>query len=77
MEKLFIYKCENYRAEAEEKDLYASLDKVTDILEGQIRKTKTKKEKMMKDASLKNMETMEQGHHEIKNEIINYSYLSF
>ena len=31
---------ENYRAEAEEKDLYASIDKVIDILEGQIRKTK-------------------------------------
>ena len=36
---------ENYRAEAEEKDLYASIDKVIDILEGQIRKAKTKKEK--------------------------------
>ena len=30
---------EKYRAEAEEKDLYASIDKVIDILEGQIRKT--------------------------------------
>ena len=36
---------ENYRAEAEEKDLYASIDKVIDILEGQIRKTKTKKKR--------------------------------
>ena len=34
---------EKYRAEAEERDLYASIDKVIDILEGQIRKTKTKK----------------------------------
>ena len=34
---------EMYRAESEEKDLYASIDKVIDILEGQIRKAKTKK----------------------------------
>ena len=32
---------DKYRAEAEEKDLYASKDKVIDILEAQIRKTKT------------------------------------
>ena len=30
---------ETYRAESEEKDLYASIDKVIDILEGQIRKS--------------------------------------
>ena len=43
---------EKFRAETEDKDLYASIDKDIDILEGQIRKFKTKKEKMMKDASI-------------------------
>ena len=47
---------EKYRAVTEDKDMYASIDKDIDILEGQIRKTKTKKEKMMRDGSLKTME---------------------
>ena len=64
----------NYRAESEEKDLYASIDKVVDILEGQIRKTKTKKEKMMKDGTLK-IQTIEQAQNtEITNEILKYGY---
>ena len=65
---------ESYRAEAEEKDLYASIDKVIDILEGQIRKTKTKKEKMMTDASLKTMEVVTDKVSEIKDEIVKTSY---
>ena len=36
---------EKYRAVTEDKDMYASIDKDIDILEGQIRKAKTKKEK--------------------------------
>lgn len=47
---------EMFRAVTEDKDLYASIDKDIDILEGQIRKAKTKKEKMMKDSSLKALE---------------------
>ena len=39
----------SYKAVTEDKDLYASIDKDIDILEGQIRKAKAKKEKMMKD----------------------------
>ena len=35
---------EKYRAVTEDKDMYASIDKDIDILEGQIRKAKTKKE---------------------------------
>jgi putative sigma-54 modulation protein len=38
-----------YRAEATNDDLYVSIDKGIDLLEGQIRKNKTKKEKMNKD----------------------------
>ncbi len=45
----------SYKAVTEDRDLYASIDKDIDILEGQIRKTKTKKEKMQKDASIRQM----------------------
>ena len=65
---------ENYRAESEEKDLYASIDKVIDILEGQIRKTKTKKEKMMREGTIRNMEVEADHIAEISNEIIKTSY---
>lgn len=65
---------EKYRAEAEEKDLYASIDKVIDILEGQIRKTKTKKEKMMRERSLKDINQNISNEHEIVNEILKYGY---
>ena len=59
---------EKYRAVTEDKDMYASIDKDIDILEGQIRKAKTKKEKMMKDASIKNMEVATDHVAEISNE---------
>ena len=64
----------NYRAESEEKDLYASIDKVVDILEGQIRKNKTKKEKMMKDGSIKLQTTDQSKSSEITNEVLKYGY---
>ena len=64
---------EKYRAVTEDKDLYAAIDKDIDILEGQIRKTKTKKEKMMRDASIKALE-VEKETPEIQNEIIKTSY---
>lgn len=65
---------EKYRAAAEEKDLYASIDKVVDILEGQIRKSKTKKEKMMRDGSLKDINQSASQKNEITNEILKYGY---
>lgn len=65
---------EKYIAVTEDKDMYASIDKDIDILEGQIRKAKTKKEKMMKDASIKTMEIEESEEVEIKDEIIKTSY---
>ena len=67
-------KGEKYRAVTEDKDMYASIDKDIDILEGQIRKAKTKKEKMMKEASLKNMETVVDPVAEIADEIVKTSY---
>ena len=42
-----------YKAVTAHKDLYASIDKNIDILEGQIRKTKTKREKMNKEATIR------------------------
>lgn len=65
---------EKYRAVTEDKDMYASIDKDIDILEGQIRKAKTKREKMMKDASLKTIETVNNPAVEIIDEIVKTSY---
>ncbi len=65
---------EKYRAVTEDKDMYASIDKDIDILEGQIRKAKTKREKMMKDASIKTMETESDPVAEIRDEIVKTSY---
>ena len=60
----------NYKAVTEDKDLYASIDKDIDILEGQIRKTKTKKEKMQKDNSIKQMTFTGEEIFEIEDEVI-------
>ena len=64
---------EKYRAVTEDKDLYASIDKDIDILEGQIRKAKTKKERMLKDSTLKVLE-VESTKHEIEDEILKIEY---
>ena len=64
---------EIFRAVTEDKDLYASIDKDIDILEGQIRKFKTKKEKMMKDSSLKTL-GIEEKVHEVTDEILKTEY---
>ena len=45
----------SFKAVTEDKDLYAALDKDIDILEGQVRKSKARKEKMQKDSSIKQM----------------------
>ena len=64
---------EVFRAVTEDKDLYASIDKDIDILEGQIRKAKTKKEKMLKDSSLKALDT-EAPVREVADEILKTAY---
>lgn len=63
-----------YMAAAEDKDLYASIDRDMDILEGQIRKEKTKKEKAQREGSLKTMETGLNTANETSNEIVKTSY---
>ncbi len=63
------------RAVTETKDLYASIDKDIDILEGQIRKIKTKKEKMNKEESIRLKETnTANGEVVVENEVIKTLY---
>lgn len=64
---------EVFRAVTEDKDLYASIDKDIDILEGQIRKSKTKKERMLKDSTLKVLD-VEEPVHEVTDEILKTEY---
>lgn len=66
---------DNYKAVTAHKDLYAAIDKDIDILEGQIRKMKTKKEKQNKEESIKQKEVMNMGPmHEVENEVIKTLY---
>ena len=62
-----------FRAVTEDKDLYASIDKDIDILEGQIRKSKTKREKMQKESSLKELNAQKVVH-EVEDEILKIEY---
>ncbi len=48
-----ITRANTFRAVTEHKDLYASIDKNIDILEGQIRKAKTKRDRVNKEDSIK------------------------
>ncbi len=64
-----------FRAVTADKDLYASMDKDIDILEGQIRKWKTKREKQNKDDSIKFQNEVNGSEPtEIENEIIKTLY---
>ena len=71
-ESRVAYQGITYKAVTAHKDLYASIDKNIDILEGQIRKAKTKKEKMDKDASIRI--SQEEDSAEPENEIIKELY---
>jgi len=63
-----------YRAVTAHKDLYASIDKDLDILEGQIRKMKTKKDKANKENSIKAIMANQGGKLEVEDEIIKTLY---
>ena len=68
-------KSDVYKAVTEDRDLYASIDKDIDILEGQIRKAKTRKEKMQKDSSIKQIAIDgSETAHAVENEIIKTMY---
>lgn len=63
-----------YRAVTAHKDLYASIDKDMDILEGQVRKIKTKKDKANKEDSIKNLVVNSESESTIENEVVKTIY---
>ena len=64
-----------FRAVTAHRDLYASIDKDIDILEGQIRKWKTQKDKATKDGSIKQYQAISfENEKGIENEIIKTLY---
>ena len=67
---------EIFRAVTEDKDLYASIDKDIDIVEGQIRKMKTKKEKQMTSESIKDYEiiSFNEDSHQVEKEVLKTQY---
>jgi putative sigma-54 modulation protein len=69
---------ETYRAVTAHKDLYASIDKDIDILEGQIRKAKTKKDKQNMTESIRLKDSLNGADQskEIEDEIIKTIYYS-
>lgn len=67
-------KQDTYRAVTSHKDMYASIDKDMDILEGQIRKWKTRKDKANKDDSIKSMAGNFEDGAKMENEIIKTIY---
>ncbi len=70
-----ITRANTYRAVTEHKDLYASIDKNIDILEGQIRKAKTRRDRINKEDSIKVKETVFQVEEKpIEDEIIKTLY---
>jgi len=74
-EILVSVQTDTYKAVTAHKDLYAAIDKDIDILEGQIRKTKTKRDKMNKEDSIKQKELLNLGNtKEIENEVIKTLY---
>lgn len=73
-EILVVVNGKKFRAATEDKDMYAAIDKDMDILEGQIRKAKTKKEKLMREGSIKNIEESLEKQPEIENEILKVAY---
>lgn len=71
-----VVKGDMFRAVTADKDLYASIDKDIDILEGQIRKWKTKRDRQNKEDSIKQKNVLNNPEHvaEIENEIIKTIY---
>jgi putative sigma-54 modulation protein len=68
-------KGDSYRAVTSHKDMYASIDKDIDILEGQIRKWKTRKDKTNKEDSIKTLQVSETNvGNQLEDEIIKTIY---
>ena len=67
-------KQDTYRAVTSHRDMYASIDKDIDILEGQIRKIKTRKDKANKEETIKTMQDVFAEKVKIEDEIIKTIY---
>lgn len=67
---------ETFKAEAASKDLYASIDKDIEILEGQIRKSKTKKDKQNMVETIRMNNQVNSENSEADGEIIKTIYYS-
>ena len=65
---------DDFRAVTAHRDLYAAIDKDVDILEGQVRKMKTKKDKQNMTESIRIKEEMKSDDAEVSNEIVKVLY---
>ena len=65
---------DEFRAVTAHKDLYASIDKDIDVLEGQIRKMKTKKDKQNMTESIRLKEETRTEDKEVTDEIVKVLY---
>ena len=65
---------DEFRAVTAHKDLYASIDKDIDILEGQVRKMKTKKDKQNMTESIRMKEEARNEDAEVTDEIVKVLY---
>ena len=65
---------DEFRAVTAHKDLYASIDKDVDILEGQVRKMKTKKDKQNMTESIRVKEGLKSEDAEVTDEIVKVLY---
>ena len=65
---------EDFRAVTAHKDLYAAIDKDIDILEGQVRKMKTKKDKQNMTESIRAKQAANAEDTEVSNEIVKVLY---
>lgn len=71
-----VFAGEVIKAVTASKDLYSSIDKDIDILEGQIRKSKTKKDKQNMTDSIRVKQSVLDGDDDIEGEIIKTIYYS-
>ena len=65
---------EDFRSVTAHKDLYAAIDKDIDILEGQVRKMKTKKDKQNMTESIRMKEDIKSEDAEVTDEIVKVLY---
>ncbi len=68
---------ETFRGELEDADMYAAIDKLVDVLQGQIRKSKDKKDKMIKNETIREKEAISNIEKSVeKGQIVKYETYS-